>query len=139
MIPALCLGALLMSLGVLGCQPMKKAEPATMPAVTPERTAQVRDSIKKNNPTAVTGLVIYTLTEDGKPTPDKNRPFTAVGDLQVADVKRGQTVTFVDVSSGDPVNNGVIQDIYTDSIGVRYDVSGKRPPMNGDVAVIFKD
>jgi len=48
-------------------------------------------------------------------------------------------VTFVDAASGDPINSGVIADVYSDSVGVRYDTSGKRPPKTGDLAVVFKE
>jgi hypothetical protein len=128
----LSIAALLPFFVLIGCQPLKK--PAS-----PERAAQVRESIHKNNPNAVVGIVIYTLTEDGNTTPDKNRPYTAVGDLPVPDVKMGQTVTFIDVASGKPVSSGVVVAIQSDSVHVRYDTSAKRPPATGDLAVIIKD
>jgi hypothetical protein len=114
-----------------GCQ-------VTQKHASPDRVAQVRDKLQKDNPGAAIGRVIYTLTEDGKPKPDKHRPYTAVGDVPVQEIKRGGLVTFVDIASGKSINSGVVADIYVDSIGVRYDPSGKRPPMSGDLAVVFK-
>lgn len=127
---ALCAAGLLASLiGVGGCQSAKKS---------PERVQQVRETLQRDNPGAAIGRVIYTLTEDRKPKPDKHRPYTAVGDVPVQEIKRGGLVTFVDVGSGKSINSGVVADIYADSIGVRYDPSGKRPPASGDLAVVFK-
>lgn len=127
---SLCVAGLLASFaGVGGCQSANKS---------PERVQQVRETLQRDNPGAAVGRVIYTLTEDGKPKPDKHRPYTAVGDLPVQEIKRGGLVTFVDVGSGKSINSGVVADLYVDSIGVRYDPSGKRPPTSGDLAVVFK-
>jgi hypothetical protein len=124
---ALCAAAALLA---AGCQSTNKS---------PERVQQVRDALHRDNPGALIGRVIYTLTEDGNATPDKNRPYTAVGDVPVQDIQRGGLVAFVDPASGKSFNSGAVADIYTDSIGVRYDPSGKRPPMRGDLAVVFKE
>ena len=64
-------------------------------------------------------------------------PYTAVSDLPLQEVKEGQTITFVDIQ-GNPVNNGTVMKVVGDSVHVKYDKAGKRPPQKGDLAVWLK-
>ena len=109
-----------------GCQSAKKDPEAQM--ATPDKVAALRDSIQKAQPVAQLGQVIATITDP---------PYTAVSDLPLQEVKEGQTITFVDIQ-GNPVNNGTVMKVVGDSVHVKYDKAGKRPPQKGDLAVWLK-
>jgi hypothetical protein len=110
--------ALILAVGLIGCQQTKKPE-------EPAATASLKESIQQADPGSMVGEVIYTLAD---------RPYTAVNDVDIAKVKVGQTVSFID-ASGKPINNGSVVAIVGDDAHVRFDPMGKRRPQKGDLAV----
>jgi hypothetical protein len=113
-------------LAAMGCQPnAKKEEPV---AATSDQLATLKVSIEKADPGSMVGEVIYTLAD---------RPYTAVGGVDMANVKLGQIVSFVD-GAGSPINNGTVVAIAGDNAHIRFDNAGKRPPQKGDLAVWLK-
>jgi len=114
----------------MACQPIKKDEGnGAAPPAAPEMANSLRASIQKSAPGSLVGIVILALSDS---------PYAAVGDIPVQDAKVGQTVTFID-GKGDPFNAGTVVAIVGDSIHVKFDTAGKRPPTKGDIAVILKE
>ncbi|HEV8606659.1 MAG TPA: hypothetical protein VGQ99_14890 [Tepidisphaeraceae bacterium] len=110
-----------------GCTQKQPEPPAPQPA-------QVGDDViaafRKKHPDAQIGRVIAVRPEDR---------LVAVGDMPVADFKRGDVVVFV--SAGDEHSTGgEVVDIRKDTITVRYaePTAGQRPPKAGDLMVRFK-
>jgi hypothetical protein len=119
--------ALVCGLATLGGCATKPAEP-TQPKIAPaERVAAMRESVEKSKPGSQVGQVLITFEQ-----------YAAVTDINVADVKLGQVVTFVDID-GNPVNAGTVARIVDSNLHVKFDPNGKRPVQKGDLAVILKD
>jgi len=67
---------------------------------------------------------------------DANEKFAAVSGIDPAAVKKGDTVSFVDVSANRIFSNGTVND--TSAAGrliVEYDKQGERAPRTGDLCV----
>jgi hypothetical protein len=119
--------ALVCGLATLGGCATKPAD-STQPKIAPaERIAAMRESVEKTKPGSQVGQVLITFEQ-----------YAAVTDINVAEVKLGQIVTFVDMD-GNPVNAGVVARIVDSNLHVKFDPSGKRPVQKGDLAVILKD
>jgi hypothetical protein len=117
------------TLALAGCQSQEKKADKAAPPASSERANEIRASIQKSQPNALVGIVILTLDD---------RPYTAIGDVPVQDAKVGQTVTFID-GNGQPFNAGTVVAIVGDSLHVKFDTAGKRPPQKGDLAMIMRE
>jgi hypothetical protein len=63
----------------------------------------------------------------------------AVSGIDTKAVQRGDVVTFIDVNTNQPINNGTLYD--TSAAGrliIEYDQAGARPPRPGDLCVKLK-
>jgi hypothetical protein len=123
-----CLVVLCTVAGMIGCQTSAKSKAQQSTAAVVQAEA-LKASLEKASPGTLVGDVLYTL-------PD--RPYTAVGDVDMKGVQVGQIVSFVD-ADGKPVNNGTVVAIVGDNAHVRFDTAGKRPPRKGDLAVWLKE
>ena len=108
-----------------GCQNNKKPPEATGP-VTPsaDQVAAARAAY------AAKGDVLVGQVDDA------NEKFAAVSGIDPAAVKKGDTVSFVDVSANRIFSNGTVND--TSAAGrliVEYDKQGERAPRTGDLCV----
>ena len=113
---------------VTGCA-NQNPEPVSRPATT-EEVEQIRQTMRATDPKAVVGIVIATL-------PDQR--FAAVGDVPVMEFRLNEPITFIDARQH-PLAHGVIKNITTDALHVKYDPPAKngRDPQVGDLAIRFK-
>ena len=122
--------AILVTLGMLGCQ---TAAPTTRPApsaATNEQIQSIRASYKAQNPNLEVGVVDDVLASEN---------LAAISDLPVQSCKTGDTVCFID-SATNPLVCGQIVRITDTQVHVKYEnPSGdRRAPMKGDLAVVYR-
>ena len=107
-----------------GCQP-QTPPPAPQPGIpSADRVAAARAAY------AAKGDVLVGQVDDA------NEKFAAVSGIDPAAVKKGDTVSFVDVTANRIFSNGTVND--TSAAGrliVEYDKQGERAPRQGDLCV----
>ena len=115
-----------------GC---RQAPPEKPMEITPPPstviTEEVRADLQKRAPDAIIGRIIAALPEER---------LVAVGEVNVADFRRGEGVTLYgteDVTLG----HGEVVEILADAVHVRYPPPPqvKRAPTVGDLVVKFKE
>jgi hypothetical protein len=121
---AAALATVTLAVAAAGCQ--NKKPPETTGPVTPsaDRVAAVRAAY------AARGDVLVGQVDDA------NEKFAAVSGIDAAAVKKGDTVSFVDVTANRIFSNGTVND--TSAAGrliVEYDKQGERAPRAGDLCV----
>lgn len=116
---------------VVGCKHnrLPHQADASYPA-TANILAQVRMHAQNLDPTARVGLVVEA---------DPRNSLVAVGDVNVADFRPGQIVSFVD-SRENVLTSGTVVRILQHTIHVKYDqpTAGHRAPRQGDIMIRFK-
>ena len=123
---------LIVALGLLpaGCTRSQKtlAPPPPPPLSSDERLAQIRQTLSRQEPTAIVAPVVETLS---------NAKLAALGDVGVDQFRRGDIITFID-SEMNVINTGIVTRITNDQVHVRYDPpdAAHREPRPGDVGVL---
>ncbi|MGH7215104.1 MAG: hypothetical protein ACREIT_10110 [Tepidisphaeraceae bacterium] len=108
------------------CQPRPQAPPPEPPAASDELVGDIRTRYQQINPHARVGLIIAVL---------EDRPYAAIGDIDVASFKEGDTVQIID-SSETFLTNAEVVNITQEQVHVRFEEDGSaRRPRTGDVAV----
>jgi hypothetical protein len=110
---------------MIGCQTAAKKDPEPQMA-TPDKVAAFRELIQKSQPGAQVGRVIEVIPG-----------YASVVDLPLQEVNDGETITFVD-GDGKPISNGTVYMHVGDSVHVKVEKAGRRPPQKGDLAVWLK-
>jgi hypothetical protein len=108
-----------------GCQNKKPVEATTGP-VTPsaDQVAAARAAY------AAKGDVLVGQVDDA------NEKFAAVSGIDPAAVKKGDTVSFVDVTQNRIFSHGTVDDTSASGrLIVEYDKQGERAPRTGDLCV----
>jgi hypothetical protein len=112
---------------VAGCQPKKPAEETGPVAPSPARVAAAR---------AAYGAKADMLVGQ---VDDANQLFAAVSGIDPAAVKKGDTISFIDVTQNRIINNGTVNDTSASGrLIVEFDKQGERAPRAGDLAIKLK-
>ena len=111
----------------VGCQSKPKMAP-TQP-VSAQELDTLRGAFTQADPNARLGSVDAVLEAES---------YLTVGQINPADFAVGTAVAIID-SNRKTVANGEVVRSFADTVHVRYEKAGTRPPRVGDVAVRFGD
>jgi hypothetical protein len=107
-----------------GCQNKKPPETTGPAAPTAERVAALRAAY------AAKGDVLVGEVDDA------NEKFAAVSGIEPSAVKKGDTLSFIDVTDNRIFNHGTLNDTSASGrLIVEYDPHGDRAPRKGDLCV----
>ena len=111
-----------------GCKRTHEPAAQAAPARSEQRIAEVRESLVRQNPSAIVGPVVEAL-------PAKR--LAAIADVPVEQFRRGDIITFVNTNV-DVIDTGRVVNITKDQVHVRYDTPGpgQREPKVGDLGVL---
>jgi hypothetical protein len=113
-----------------GCARSQKtlAPPAPPPLSSDERLAQIRQTLSRQEPTAIVAPVIETLS---------TARLAALGEVSADQYRRGDIITFID-SEMNVIDTGIVIKITPDQVHVRYDTpdAAHREPRVGDLGVM---
>ena len=118
---------LILALGYLliGCAP-KKVPPAKPPVASTARVQEIRAAYWRAYPDSRVGVIVATRPHD---------KLVAVGEVNGADFREGETVVIIDEKQK-VLANGTVVRVLTDQVHIQYDVAkGGRQPVAGDIMV----
>ena len=119
-----------LALLISGCTRSQKtlAPPAPPPMSSDERLAQIRQTLSRQEPTAIVAPVIETVAQ---------ARLAALGEASVDQFRVGDIITFID-SEMNVIDTGIVIKITPDQVHARYDLPdpAHREPRVGDLGVL---